>query len=107
MKHFPQEWIEEWCHAHGWTDLHTERQGNYWAFPPGAVMPQPIPVSVLRAIKSAKGMSPMEKQMTYLSVSIAVSTCILSWIWHSPMPLAVAFALVALIAASLEPEYAY
>jgi len=28
-------------------------------------------------------------------------------VWRSPMPITIAFAIVALIAASLEPEYAY
>jgi hypothetical protein len=107
MKHFKQEWIEEWCVAHGWTDLYTERQGNYWAFPPGAVMPQPIPVSVLRSIKSLKGLSPMEQNLTRLSGTIAICACLLSWLWQSPLPMATAFAIVALITASLEPEYAY
>ncbi len=107
MKHFKQEWIEEWCQAHGWTELYMERQGNYWAFPPDAVIPQPIPVSVLRAIKASKGLSPMERQMTYLGVAIAIVSVIFTLAWRSPMPITLAFAIVALIAASLEPEYAY
>ncbi|MFN3926174.1 MAG: hypothetical protein ACK4QL_02385 [Pseudanabaenaceae cyanobacterium] len=107
MKHFKQEWIEEWCVLHGWTDLYVERQGNYWAFPPGAVMPEPIPVSVLRSIKAMKGMSPFEQKLTCLGFVITIAAVILSFVLHSPMPVTIAFAIVALITASLEPEYAY
>ncbi len=107
MQHFKREWIEEWCTAHGWTELYVEQPGNYWAFPPDAVMPQPIPVSVLRAIKASKGLSPRERQVSLLAVAIAVGALILTVLWRSPMPLAIAFAISALIVASLEPEYAY
>jgi hypothetical protein len=107
MQHFQREWIEEWCQAHGWTDLYMERQDNYWAFPPNAVLPQPIPVSVLRSIKASKGLTPMERHLTWLGVGISVLSLGLSLVWRSPMPLTIAFAISALIAASLEPEYAY
>lgn len=107
MKHFKQEWIEEWCTAHGWTDLFVERQGNYWAFPPGAVMPQPIPVNVLRSIKAMKGFSPMEQKLVYASMVLSLGAIVLSWLWQSPVPLAIAFASCAVIAATLEPEYVY
>ncbi len=54
MKHYSDEWIEEWCQENGWTDLFVERSNSYWAFPPGAVMPEPIPAQALRVIKAKK-----------------------------------------------------
>ena len=54
IKHFCDDWVREWCDANGWTDLFMERSNHYWAFPPGAVMPEPIPSKTLRLIKSQK-----------------------------------------------------
>ena len=53
MKHYCEEWVKDWCFENGWTDLYVERC-HYWAFPPGAVMPEPIPPRVLRLIKAEK-----------------------------------------------------
>lgn len=33
--------LMSWCQEQGWTDLQ-QREGIFWAFPPGAVMPVPI-----------------------------------------------------------------
>jgi hypothetical protein len=40
-------------------------------------------------------------------VAIAIVSVVFTLAWRSPMPITVAFAIIALIAASLEPEYAY
>ena len=57
MKHYSDQWVEEWCQENGWTELFLERQDHYWAFPPGAVIPEPIPHQTLKIIKSKKGWS--------------------------------------------------
>lgn len=36
--------IQQWCKQNGWTEP-VFKQGNYYAFPPNAVIPQPIPIS--------------------------------------------------------------
>ena len=35
---------KEWCEARGWTELFFQ-EGKWYAFPPNAVIPQPIPRS--------------------------------------------------------------
>ena len=104
MNHYTHEWIEEWCQENGWTDVVMERCNNYWAFPPGAVMPEPIPPHILRLIKARKGLTPEEKHWSVLSVSIAVVAMLFSYILKCPLPLIFAFAFTAITVARLEVE---
>ncbi len=103
MKHYCEEWINEWCQNNGWTDLYVERY-HYWAFPPWAVMPEPIPPKVLRAIKAEKGLSGQEKMGSIAAVVVTLSAAILSYCLKSPMPLVFAFAFSAFTVALLEVE---
>lgn len=104
MKHFCDDWIQDWCEANGWTELFIERYNNYWAFPPGAVMPEPIPPKTLRIIKAEKGFCQDEKKWLYAIALVTSLTIILSYIMRSPMPLVCAFAFDAIAAAKLEVE---
>lgn len=104
MKHYCDEWIEEWCQENGWTDLFIERSNNYWAFPPGAVMPEPIPPQVLRLIKANKGLSTEEKWLSSTAVIVTIIAAILSYCLKNPMPLVLAFAFGAVTVAQLEVE---
>ncbi len=102
IKHFCDEWVLEWCEAQGWTDLFVERASNYWAFPPAAVMPVPIPTDTLLAIKAAKGMSREERLWSAAAIGVAVMAALCSYIWQNPLPLTFAFAAVAMIIAYME-----
>ncbi len=104
MKHYCDEWIEEWCHENGWTDLYVERCNNYWAFPPGAVMPEPIPAQVLRFIKSKKGLTFEERFCSISAVIITIMAVLLTYWFKSPMPFVLAFAFDAITVALLEVE---
>ena len=104
MKHFRDDWIKEWCDENGWTDLFTESY-MYWAFPPGAVMPEPIPPKILRLIKSQKGLCPEEKTLSIIAVLITVLATLLSYYWRCPMPLMFAFGFWAIAVTQLEVEY--
>ncbi len=103
MKHFSDEWINEWCQQNGWTDLYIERC-HYWAFPPGAVMPEPIPCSVLRLIKAEKGWSTQERVLSIAAVTATLMAATFSYLLQSPMPLVFAFAFDAIAVALLEVE---
>ena len=104
MNHFKDTWIQEWCDTNGWTDLFRERYNSYWAFPPNAVMPEPIPHKVLRTIKAEKGLSSDEQ--LWLSVAMAFSTIAIAlcYFLHNPMPVVLAFAFDAITVAKLEVE---
>ncbi len=104
MKHFSDEWIQEWCGEHGWTDVSVVGYGDYWAFPPGAVMPEPIPATVLRAIKAERGFCCQERWWMAAALGVSVAAAIASYLLRSPMPLVLAFCGDALIAASLEVD---
>jgi hypothetical protein len=104
MRHFRDEWINEWCQQNGWTDLVIERQANYWAFPPNAVMPEPIPAKILREIKIEKGMSREEKTLAMLTLAIALIAVIFSCGSHCPFPLVLAFAFAAIALPQFEVE---
>lgn len=103
MKHFSALWIEEWCQENGWSDWFLECS-RYWAFPPNAVMPVPIPTQVLRTIKAQKGLCFEEKLWCLAAVSGAVLAGVSTYFLASPMPLVAAFAFCAVTAAQLEDD---
>ncbi len=104
MKHYCHTWIEEWCEDNGWTDLFMERYNNYWAFPPGAVMPEPIPSQVLKLIKLEKGFTCEEKIWSALAFMCTIAAIASSFFFKCPMPLVFAFAFDAVTMAQLEVE---
>ncbi|MFM7191933.1 MAG: hypothetical protein ACKOX2_14130 [Microcystaceae cyanobacterium] len=104
MQHFCDEWIEEWCQDNGWTDLFRERYNNYWAFPPNAVMPEPIPFKTLQIIKAKKGLCPEEKLWLMLAWMAGAMGLLLSILMQNPMPLVLAFAFDAIAIAQFEVE---
>ena len=104
MKHYRDEWIQEWCEKNGWTDVFMERYDNYWAFPPGAVMPEPIPTKIMRTIKADKGLCFEEKLWLALAAIITSISIASSYFFKCPMPLVFAFAFTAITTARLEVE---
>ncbi|MGK7876962.1 MAG: hypothetical protein AB4426_27830 [Xenococcaceae cyanobacterium] len=104
MKHYCDEWIKEWCEENGWTDLSIECYNNYWAFPPGAVMPEPISPKTLRLIKTEKGLCFEEKLWLISAWIVTLIAVIVSYCMKSPMPLVFAFAFDAITTAQLEVE---
>ena len=104
VKHYCDTWIEEWCQDNGWTDLFMERYNNYWAFPPGAVMPEPIPAQVLRLIKLEKGFTVEEKIWSAWAMVTTIGAIASSFLLKCPMPLVFAFAFGAVTMAKLEVE---
>lgn len=102
IQHYQLEWVEEWCLANGWTDLFQERIDHYWAFPPGAVIPEPIPTKTLQGIKSRKGLSYDEKAWFLLPLCSTLIALILTYYLKSPFPLLTAFSISAIASALLE-----
>lgn len=104
MKHYRDEWIQEWCQENGWTDLIIERYNTYWAFPPGAVMPEPIPAKTLKVIKTQKGLSIEERIWSASTIIGTVIAAVVSYFLKCPMPMVLAFAFTAITVAQLEIE---
>ena len=104
MNHFQDSWIQEWCDNNGWTDLFRERYNHYWAFPPNAVMPEPIPYKVLRIIKTEKGLSSSEQLWVSIATVFSAIAILLSCLLVNPMPVVLAFAFDAITVAQLEVE---
>ena len=104
MKHFHDVWIQEWCDNNGWSDLFQERYNNYWAFPPNAVMPEPIPEKALRLIKAEKGLTQDEQFWLAAAAIVSATAVVLSSFLGNPMPIVLAFAFDAITAAKLEVE---
>ena len=103
VKHFCDDWIQEWCQDNGWTDLFIERR-DYWAFPPGGVMPLPIPRETLLRIKAEKGFCVEEKLWLTIAGVVTIAAIILSYLLICPIPLVFAFAFTAITVASFEVE---
>jgi len=104
MKHYAEEWISEWCQDNGWTDLIVADYDTYWAFPPGAVMPEPIPSKALRLINAQKGLSSEERLWAIASVVGAMVAAIISYVMKCPMPMVAAFGFCAVTVGQLEVE---
>lgn len=104
MKHYCDTWIQEWCQENGWTDLFLERPDNYWAFPPGAFIPEPIPPKILRSIKVTRGLCWDEKVWLATAGAISALGVALSYLLKCPMPIVFAFAFDAITVARLEVE---
>lgn len=104
MKHFCYTWIEDWCQENGWTDPFIRERNEYWAFPPNAVMPLPIPSNVLRLIKQQRGLSLDEKRWCFAAVASALLGSVFSSLLQCPMPIVIAFAFCAITVAQLEVE---
>ncbi|MCS6959364.1 MAG: hypothetical protein RMK91_04875 [Pseudanabaenaceae cyanobacterium SKYGB_i_bin29] len=105
MKHFQDEWVEEWCNANGWTELFQAEANNYWAFPPGAVIPEPIPTKILKLIKAQKGLTADEQYWCALAVAFTVIGGGMTLWSANPLPLLLAFAFAAVTVAQLEVEF--
>jgi hypothetical protein len=104
MNHYAIEWIEAWCLENGWTDLFVERRNNYWAFPPGGVMPEPIPVDVLRLIKAENGLTSEERLWSTSAIIATVVAVFSTVLFKCPMPLVLAFAFNAITVAQFDLE---
>ncbi|BAZ29380.1 hypothetical protein NIES4074_18250 [Cylindrospermum sp. NIES-4074] len=104
MNHYSIQWIEAWCQENGWTELFVERRNNFWAFPPGGVMPEPIPVHVLRLIKAENGLTVEERLWSMSAVVTTVVAVAAAFVLKCPMPLVLAFAVNAVTVAQLELE---
>lgn len=103
MNHYALQWIEDWCQDNGWTDLFQECS-LYWAFPPNAVMPVPIPADVLRSIKAEKGLCREEQLWCLAAVSSAIAAAVGTYCFASPLPLLLAFAFCAVVVGRMEDE---
>lgn len=96
-------WVQDWCDENGWTDLFVERR-HYWAFPPGSVMPVPIPLHVLRRLRNQYGTTPSEQVWSAAAIITALAALACTYCWGTPMPLVVAFAFCAIAVTQLEVE---
>jgi hypothetical protein len=103
MKHYSPEWIEEWCLDNGWTGWFWECS-HFWAFPPNALMPVPIPTQVLKAIKVEKGLCHEEKLWCLAAAFSVIAAATATYFLASPMPLMASFAFCAVTAARMEDE---
>jgi len=46
--------IKKWCEDSRWTDLFVHK-GQFYAFPPGAVVPLAVPTEVIESVKNIRG----------------------------------------------------
>jgi len=101
MNKYCMSWIQEWCRANNWSEPFRQCD-EYWAFPPQAVMPLPIPSQELQLIKAEKGASPAERlwfAMVWSVSAIALTTGV--WL-QNPMPMVFAFAFCAMVFAAMD-----
>lgn len=93
--------LNQWCHDNGWTDLFVERY-QFWAFPPGGVLPAPLPDAVLEDLHAQhyRGLKYSASYGTlFLASGLAIVLALFS---HSPMPLVAAFSISAIAVGLLD-----
>lgn len=76
----------------------------YWAFPPHAVIPMPIPDDALQTIKAQYGLSPQEKVWCAAAWIVGALGLGLTYWLECPIPLVAAFAFCAVTVALFEDE---
>ncbi|WP_247216279.1 hypothetical protein [Synechococcus sp. C9] len=103
VKRLADAWIDQWCQEQGWTEW-VASGGTYWAFPPQAVMPVPIPREVLQELKATYGLSPQERWAVGVMLASTIIALLGSWYSHCPIPLVGAFSLGALLTAAMDTE---
>jgi hypothetical protein len=103
MLRYSQEFAKAWCQEQGWTDFFTE-QYRYWAFPPGAVMPLPLPNQALQLVSTQKALSRQEKLVYGASIACTLIVALATYWLKSPMPLTFGFVFCAIAVAVIEDE---
>jgi hypothetical protein len=103
MSRVLHQYIQQWCQAHGWTDLFVE-QRQFWAFPPGSVLPVPVPTYALEGFYSAYEMTPQVGLLNLSSMGVTLGAVLLTVVTLSPVPLLVAFGYCAIAVALLEED---
>lgn len=76
----------------------------YWAFPPHAVIPMPIPDDVLRSLKDQYGLSPQEKVWCAAAWIVGGMGIALTYWLECPIPLVAAFAFCAITVAQMDDD---
>jgi hypothetical protein len=104
MSKFLHQYIQQWCSEHGWTDLFVE-QCQFWAFPPGAVIPAPVPVYALEGFyRTHRAPAPIQLLKT-LALGLALAAVALTIWTGSPIPLVTAFGGCAITVGLIEEEW--
>ncbi|MGB8698069.1 MAG: hypothetical protein WCD18_01510 [Thermosynechococcaceae cyanobacterium] len=98
-----RQYIQQWCQEHGWTDLFYE-QSQFWAFPPGSVLPLPVPSDAIEAFYTHRELSWPFRLISTASIGVALGAMLLTVSTLSPIPLLTAFGLCAIAVATLEEE---
>jgi hypothetical protein len=97
------QYIQQWCQENGWTDLFVE-QRQFWAFPPNAVLPVPVPTHALEGFYAEREMTPQVGLINLFSIGAALGAVFLTEFTQSPIPLLAAFGCCAIAVALLEEE---
>jgi hypothetical protein len=96
-------YMQQWCQEHGWTDLFVE-QRQFWAFPPGSVLPTPVPTHALEEFYAEREMTPQVGLLNLSSIGATLGAVFLTVLTLSPIPLLVAFGCCIVTVALLEEE---
>ncbi|MBW4551378.1 MAG: hypothetical protein KME35_09750 [Aphanocapsa sp. GSE-SYN-MK-11-07L] len=103
MLRYSQEFAKAWCQEQGWTDFFIE-QYRYWAFPPGAVMPLPLPNQALQLVPVQKVLSRQEKLVYGASIACILIVAMTAYWLKSPMPLTFGFVFCAIAIVLVEED---
>lgn len=95
--------MQAWCQENGWTDLFVE-QYQFWAFPPGSVLPIPVPAQALEGYYKNRVASPQERLLSLVSIGTTLGAVLWTTLTLSPLPLLVAFGGCAIAVGLLEED---
>jgi hypothetical protein len=99
MSKVPYEYLQRWCQDHGWTDLFIE-QYQFWAFPPGSVLPLPIPAYAFDGFQQR--LSRRSFWLNAAAIILTLSGICLTALTSSPIPLLSAFVVSTMAVALME-----
>lgn len=79
-------------------------QRQFWAFPPGSVLPVPVPTHAIEGFYSTREMLPQVGLLNLFSVGVTLGAVLLTVVTLSPVPLLLAFGCCAIAVAILEED---
>jgi hypothetical protein len=97
------QYLQQWCQEHDWTDLFVE-QFQFWAFPPGSVIPVPIPTYALEGFYRRRKISIPFRLLILAVIGVSLLAVVRTVLTLSPMPLVFAFGLCMFVFAVLDEE---
>lgn len=84
MENSIERHIKKWCENSGWTDSFVQK-GQFYAFPPGAVIPLPVPTAAIESAKKVREIQVRHFKQLLLVLMPSLAVIVLTYICSFPL----------------------